>query len=122
MNLLNDVNLDNIAFGKDGKSVRLSFIDMYEGDSLGELECSSVYSFDYQNCFKDDDSLAAYVGEVNYKVIHASEVSDYLKNSGYVFSCDEIFSSNLFVIAAEGGEVSLKVICGVASFKGEKLK
>lgn len=121
MNLLSDVNLDNIAFGKDGKSVRLSFIDMYEGDSLGELECVSVYSFDYQNCFEDDDSLAAYVGEVSYKTVNANDVSDYLKNSGYAFSCDKIFSSNLFVIAVNGGEVSLKVICGLASFKGEKL-
>ncbi|KZN37865.1 hypothetical protein N480_14070 [Pseudoalteromonas luteoviolacea S2607] len=122
MNLLSDVNLDEITFGKDGKSLRLSFIDMNEGDSLGELDCSSVYSFDHQNCFEDDDSLAAYAGEVSYKIIEVSEISDYLKKSGYAFSGDELINSKLFVISIDGGEVSLKVVCGAASFENEELK
>lgn len=121
MNLLSDINLNEITFGKDGKSVRLSFIDMYEGGSLGELQCSSVYFFEYQNCFEDDDSLAAYVGEVSYRAIDSSEASDYLKKTGYAFSCDELCTSKLFIISIEGGEVSLRVICGLASFKGEEL-
>lgn len=120
MGLLSDVNLNEISFGKDGKSIKLSFIDMYEGESIFDLECLSVCFFDYQNCFDASDSLATYVGEVIYKEIDLAEASNYLKKHGYVFNQDEIFSDNVFFISVEGGEISLKIISGSVNFNNYK--
>ena len=112
MNILSDVNLDEISFGKDGKSVELRFIDMMHGKSTGTLTCSLLYSFKYQNCFEEDDSLAAYIGEVNYEKISSVEQ---LNGLGYNFPDNEkVAQDGALLINIEGGEVVLEIICGAA--------
>ena len=122
MILLSDVNLDEVFLGKDGKTLKLSFIDMHEGRAIGILKCLSIYSLNYQNCFDEDDSLVAYVGEVTCKKVDEERASKYLKDSGYSFSCDETFKRELFVVCVEGGEVMLKVVCGTVYFNDKELK
>ncbi|WP_340680132.1 hypothetical protein [Paraglaciecola sp.] len=119
MNILRDVNLDEISFSKDGRSVELYFIDMHEGKRVGILNCLSVYSFKYQNCFEDDDSLAAYIGEVNYEKIKSKEL---LKNLNYNFhDSEQLVENEPLLINIEGGELVLEIICRAAEFNNKDI-
>ena len=119
MNILSDVNLDEISFSKDGKSIELYFIDMNEGEGIGTLKCIGVLSFKYQNYFEDDDSLAAYIGEVNYEKIKSTKR---LKSLNYNYHDGELqMEGGLTLINIEGGELVLEVICREAEFKKKGL-
>ena len=63
MRVIDDVNLDQIVFGRDGKTLRLEFIDMYQGAPVGTLECRDVILLNYNN--GDSEGFATYVAAID---------------------------------------------------------
>jgi hypothetical protein len=115
--LLEDVNLSEIQFTKDGKNIHFDFIDMYEGKPIASLICEDVLHLIYSNCFDDNDyGFACYVGEVTVQTftldkdivqeLHTMEYQFYDIGGNIL-----VRHNKLHIVEIEGGEVSIKVSC-----------
>ena len=117
--LLEDVNLANIQFGNDGKSVHFDFLDMYEGKSIGSMICEEILHFTFSNCFNERDCLACYIGEVTVQVFTLHNDIEYIfDNIKYRFSeakKSTLDLQELYFVEIEGGEISIEILCCVCS-------
>jgi hypothetical protein len=111
--LLEDVNLSEICFGRNGTSVTLAFLNMSDGSEVGTLVCSGLAFFAFSH--DPDGSLPVYVGEVyRVPVRGAGEVRELLKRLGYGFrdwsgSLSEV-EATAYHVHAEGG-ITLDIVC-----------
>jgi len=81
------------------------------------LVASELIAFNYHNAFTDDDdALPAYVGEVTWMELRGKESDSALLRMGYGFLGHGVKTlvpkTRCFLIHAEGGEVTLDIICG----------
>jgi hypothetical protein len=112
--LLKDVNLSDIQFSEDHRSVALAFLSMSDGAEVGTLVCSGLAFFAYSN--DPDESLPSYAGEVSRRSIPgADEARRLLQGLGYGyrdFSGMRLVdnSATLYHVHVEGS-FTLDVVC-----------
>ena|GEM_PF-5582338 len=121
--ILKDVSLKGIEFRSHKTSVKMSFIDMYEGKPCAEILCESVLVFNYHDSSYPDE-MPLYVGEVNHTILTRGQLRKKLDEFSFGFSVppDPV---NLSVpgpvyvpeweeahhIHLEGGEILIHVLC-----------
>ncbi len=116
MRIMNDVNLDKILVNREGKAVRLEFINMQDGGLVGFIECEDVLLFNYHNVM-DAEGLAIYVGHVDVDELVGDAARTTLAKLGFGFrdSLGRTGTTESGVIQhlhVEGGEVSIDLCCG----------
>jgi hypothetical protein len=111
--LLNDVNLANIAFGKDGQEITLSFLSMTDGGEVATLRCSGLLVLKYQTVLFP---LPLYVGEVNHEEFTNMQIAELLRGFDYSFfdqsgNTFDPHLERLHNVHIEGGEVYIQIVC-----------
>lgn len=111
---LNDVNLTEIHYAKDGSSVTFIFLNMSDGAVVGTLTCVGVAFF---SCSNDPDcTLPQYVGEVTCTPIaNRKDALSLLNKLGYGYSDPSGIelvevTAELFHVHLEGG-LMIDVVC-----------
>lgn len=111
--LFSNINLDKISFSRNGVSITLDFLDMYEGLPFASFICEPVISFHYENMFERGDELPCYIGEIWLKKIPNEEINNYLTNNKYRFVSDSFANGfgDLYSLSLIGGEIVIHIIC-----------
>lgn len=114
--LLEDINLSELSFSDNGRTLTIEFINMFDGGPCAQLTAKGVVVCNYQNTFGHDDSaLPAYVGEVTCQELREKEAASVLSGLGYGFlgSGGATYVSRLgyFHIHIESGELIVDLVC-----------
>lgn len=113
---MDDVNLDRVIVDKDGKTVRLEFIDMGEAWPVGVIECRDVILVNYHNVM-DAEGLAIYVGQVDLDGLSGNSARTKLHDLGFKFR-DALGrtmtteTDKVHHLEVAGGEVHIDLCCG----------
>ena len=115
---LEDMSLERIILGEDGKSLEFILVDTLDSKKVTRIKCKAIMSFNYRVIFEDDnDGFPVYVGEVNWekvsgndiiRVLHDVDFPFYRPNGGVY--CPNI--ETIYVMDIEGGEICVDLICG----------
>lgn len=113
--MLEDVNLDRIEIGLDGKAVDFVFTNMVDGQSILTVKCCGVIAIQYQSSFFDGDGFGIYVGSVSVESVTQEQAQSRLTEMNYQFCregdsnwpCKEV----CHFLQIEGGEVFVSVLC-----------
>ena len=109
-NLFSDQNLDSVSFEKCGTSLKLEFINMYDGDKSYVVKCYGVRILNYQNNFEEDEGLACYVGEVTSETVFGKTYKDKI-GFDLVFDGSSNENSEYILLRVLGGDVHITVLC-----------
>ncbi len=131
--VLEDVNLETICIGPDGRQVTFEFSDMAQRKKCANLVCGSTYLFRYDNDFTDaDEGLPCYLGEVGLEELAGTELQERVRVLGYGFGVDLIpwrpdaktrtvripSVEHAFAVHLEG-EIVVDVVCAQVDFARE---
>lgn len=117
--LWEDVNLASLAVSSDGWSVVMDFLDMYEGNPIGTLQCEGYFYLNTQHCFDDqDDCFACYIGEVVCEASEDDSLRACLARHGVeqpYLPTDEFagqkVSLSLFWLCLQSGQIQINIGC-----------
>lgn len=115
--LLNDTNLSEVAFGSNGQSLVLTFLNMRDGDEEARLGCSGLLIVKYQSTCS---SLPLYVGDVIDEIVGEDSMQrlgqmgyGFMNRDGTTLSSP---SERLHFVHLEGGEIDIDIVCSEIEF------